>query len=106
MASEESPKKGGVTFGDWKLVLLDERNWELYHLRTANKGKDTGKAKWYKTGRYYSYSTLGSAFLYAADYELKSESRDKAVPIAKALEEYERILEEFAGIVRPHMENS
>lgn len=106
MVSEESPKSGGVTFGDWKLVPLDERNWELYHLRTANKGKYAGKAKWYKTGRYYSYSTLGSAFLYAADCELKSGSRDKAVPIAKALAEYERILKEFAGIVRPHMENS
>lgn len=106
MESEKSPERCGVTFGDWKLVPLDERNWELWRLRAASRGKDAGMAKWHKTGRYYSYSTLGGAFLYAADCELKDGSRDRAVPIAEALAEYERILKEFAGIVRPHMENS
>ena len=86
-------KERGITFGDWMLAPLDERNWELCHRHETTRGKNAGEVKWHHVGRYYQYDTFGNALAYAADCDLKAEL-DGTVEICDALDRYEAIMGE------------
>ena len=59
-----------IEFGDWQLRPVDASNWQLWHHRESKK--DAGKMDWVPEGRFYSYSTIDSAALYAADCDIKA----------------------------------
>lgn len=61
-----------IEFGNWQLRPVDARNWQLWHYREGEKGKSNGKMDWFPEGRFYSYSTIDSAALYAADCDIKA----------------------------------
>ena len=105
----ESESGGVILADDWKLVPVDGRNWELCHRHvTQARGRHQGGTEptWHRCGRFYSYSTVGSAFVYVADELLKAKVKGEAVSLVDALREYERIMREFAGIEIQHLENS
>ena len=92
----------GIQFGErWKLVPLDDRNWELCHKHetgdtyTARSNGSVGEVKWHRLGKYYQHDTFGSALRFAADRELKESHAEVAADIMAALTEYERILQGF-----------
>ena len=63
-----------IEFGDWQLRPVDASNWQLWHY---HEGQATGRheaspASWRPMGRFYSYSTIDSAALYAADCDIKA----------------------------------
>jgi len=86
-----------VEFGDWRLVPVDARNWELCHRHVTSKGKDEGVAKWHRLGRYYSHNTLHEALRYAVSRELMLHREDEAMVIWDALKEYERITRQLVN---------
>ena len=99
MAKNRDIQDIGIVFGEWKLIPLDDRNWELCHrhatgetARTRAAGT-TGAVKWHRLGRYYSYNTFGNALLYAADCELKDGCDGAAAELYAALDRYEHIVE-------------
>lgn len=61
-----------IEFGDWQLRPVDASNWQLWHHHAMTAGKDKGTAKWAPCGKFYSYSTLDNALLYAADCDIKA----------------------------------
>lgn len=61
-----------IEFGNWQLRPMDARNWQLWHWRESARGDDKGKMGWHPEGRFYSYSTIDNALLYAADQEIKA----------------------------------
>lgn len=64
-----------IEFGDWQLRPVDTRNWQLWHRHVpAATGRNKGgtEPRWYPCGRFYSYGTIDSAVLYAADCEIKA----------------------------------
>lgn len=88
--------EGGIRFGDWMLVGVDERNWELCHRHVAKAtGRNKGgtEAAWHRLGRFYSFNTVHLAIQYAADCELKAKARDAAMELADALGEYRAIVD-------------
>lgn len=97
---EERSAVGGITFGNWKLVPLDDRNWELCHLHASSRGKNEGVEQWHRLGRYYGYHGIDLAMLYAADVELKWKHRETARDIIEALHEWRDILDGFRADVR------
>ena len=101
MAKGESLKKdNGIVFGRWRLIPLDSNNWELCEYRDG-KTKDGGRAtRWIRCGRYYQHSTIGGAFRYAADCEMKRGNAEAAADVLSALAEYERITQELLDGVR------
>lgn len=82
-----------IEFGDWRLVPLDARNWELCHRHATSRGANKGDVRWHRLGRYYQYNTIGEAMRYAASVELMERRKDEAEGIWEALREYERILD-------------
>lgn len=98
MANENKVQSGGIVFGDWKLVPCEGANaesWELCHYHAATRGKSKGTVRWNRCGKYYQWDTVGSALLYAADFELRHGSTGEATDIREALAEYRRIVMEF-----------
>lgn len=90
----------GVRFGDWKLIPVDNRSWELAHYRESTDRK-TGATSigWCREGRYFDYTGIGHALQCAADWEIKEGSRERCLEIREALKEYERIIKEFTYAV-------
>lgn len=96
MALTEKQITGGIKFGEWMLVPIDERNWELCHWHVAKAtGRHSGgtEPQWNRLGRYYSYNTFGNALLYAVDCEMKDECAETVMELDAALDRYERIAE-------------
>lgn len=87
-----------IEFGDWRLVPLDSRNWELCHrhvARATGKNKGGSEPTWHRLGRFYQYNTIGEALRYATDCELMELRGAEAECIWEALREYERITREL-----------
>lgn len=89
----------GIIFGDWKLVPVDARNWELCHRHavsdtpTARKAGTVGVVQWNRLGRFYQYGTFPLAIQYAADCELKDKCHGTVMELWDALHEYDRIVD-------------
>ena len=96
MALTEKKISGGIRFGDWMLVPMDERNWELCHWHVA---KAVGRHKggeapdWHHMGRYYQYNTFHLAIQYAADAALKEKAHGEQMELLDALHEYAEIVD-------------
>lgn len=93
----KSCQEGGIVFGDWKLVPLDDRNWELCHRHEtadttkARRNGTVGNVMWHRMGRYYQYNTFPLAIQYAADCALKEKAHGTQMELLDALHEYETI---------------
>jgi len=103
MAKQRDIQTIGVTFGDWKLVPVDDRNWELCHRHVtadtagARRAGTAGTTRWHRLGRYYSWNTVDAALGYAADVELKEGTAEGARDIHAALAEYREITGRMAA---------
>lgn len=83
-----------IEFGNWRLVPVDRRNWELCHLHVSEaRGRHGGGTEptWHRLGRFYQHNTLAEALRYAVSRELMERNGDEATLIWDALHEYERI---------------
>lgn len=102
MALTEKQVTSGIKFGNWMLVPLDDRNWELCHWHVAKAtGRNAGgtKPQWNRLGRYYSYNTFDLAVQYAADVELKAKASEQAMELWDALETYRDIVADLKADV-------
>ena len=102
MALTEKQVTSGIKFGNWMLVPLDDRNWELCHWHVAKAtGRNAGGTvpQWNRLGRYYSYNTFDLAVQYAADVELKERHREVARDIIEAMKEWRGTLDAFRADV-------
>jgi len=91
MARKESVQSGGIVFGDWKLMPVDSRNWELCKL---------GESCWRPLGRFYQFNTFDLALQYAADCEMKNECHDREMELADAIAAYRTIVAVLRDDVR------
>lgn len=88
----------GIVFGDWKLVPVDARNWELCHRHavsdtpTARKAGTVGNVQWNRLGRFYQFNTFDLALQYAADEELKGKAHGTVMELQDAIGEYRTIV--------------
>lgn len=95
----ENGTSGGITFGDWKLVPVDSRNWELCHRHavsdtpTARRAGTVGVVKWNRLGRFYQYGTFPLAIQYAADCALKDKAYGEQMELLDAIHEFDRIVD-------------
>jgi len=102
MAKARDVQGCGITFGRWKLVPVDDRNWELCQWRetadtaSARKAGTVGEAKWHRLGRFYSWNTFRNALMYAADVEMKERCFDAECDIRQALRDYDGIVQTMA----------
>jgi hypothetical protein len=94
----KSVQEGGITFGDWKLMPVDSRNWELCHRHavsdtpTARRAGTVGIVQWNRLGRFYQFNTFDLALQYAADEELKGKAYGTAMELKDAIAEYRTII--------------
>jgi hypothetical protein len=91
---DDNCQTNGIVFGDWKLVPVDSRNWELCHrhvARATGRHKGGTRPQWNRLGRFYQCNTFDAAIQYAADCELKDGTAEAARDIHVALAEYGRI---------------
>lgn len=97
MAKHKDIQDVGILLADeWKLVPLDDRNWELCHLHVAQPrgGREGGtEPRWYRCGRFYSYNTVGEAMLYVIDQLMKDKAWAQHMELGSALAEYRAIAE-------------
>lgn len=97
MASEV-PDGGIVLARHWKLVPMDERNWELCQFRTPldNHGnpKD-GEPRWFRCGRFYSYNGVDRAMEYVLDQLAKERAYGESMELGSALAEWRRLVGEL-----------
>ena len=96
MALTEKQVTGGIKFGNWMLVPLDDRNWELCHWHVAKAtGRNAGgtEPQWNRLCRYYSYNTFDLAVQYAADVELKAKAEERVMELQDALAAYRTIVD-------------
>jgi len=87
---------GILLANEWKLVPLDDRNWELCHLHVAQPrgGREGGtEPRWYRCGRFYQYNTVDEAMLYVADQLVKAKAWAQHMELGSALVEYRAIAE-------------
>lgn len=84
-----------LQFGDWKLVPVDARNFELCHRHVTKSGKNKGQVSWHRLGRYYSMASLNRALLYASSAEMSERDGGTSVDIHMALERWQAILDGF-----------
>ena len=107
MAKNRDIQDIGIVFGDWKLIPLDEPNWELCHRHEtgenarSRKSGNVGEVRWHRLGRYYQYNTFHLAIQYAADCELRDECQGRVMELQDALGEYERIVGEMVAALLP-----
>lgn len=80
-----------IEFGNWRLVPVDQLNFELCHRHVTSRGKNAGTERWHRLGRFYSFSTIGNALWFAATRELAEEDGAAVAEIREALSEFERI---------------
>ena len=99
---DDNCQTNGIVFGDWKLVPVDSRNWELCHRHVA---KATGRHKggtrpqWNRLGRFYQFNTFDLALQYAADEELKGKAYGRQMELQDALYEYRAIVDGMSAAV-------
>lgn len=98
-------QSNGIVFGDWKLVPVDARNWELCHRHavsntpTARKAGTVGNVQWNRLGRFYQFNTFDLALQYAADEELKGKAYGRQMELQDALYEYRSIVDGMSAAV-------
>ena len=93
MASQV-PDNGILLSDGWKLVPVDERNWELCQLRPPrdSHGNPTeGETRWFRCGRFYQYNTIDEAMLYVIDQLVKAKAWAQHMELGSALVEYRAI---------------
>ena len=100
MTEEEKVQGTGIVFGNWKLIPCGGDNWELAHLHVSDKGKNAGRKRWYRTGRFYQFNTFHMALRYAAHQEMAEGCTDAAIQLRDAINEYERIVIEMTDALR------
>lgn len=99
---DDNCQTNGIVFGDWKLVPVDSRNWELCHrhvARATGRHKGGTRPQWNRLGRFYQCNTFDAAIQYAADCELKDECHDRAMGLAEAIAEYRAIVDGMSADV-------
>ena len=87
---------GILLANEWKLIPLDERNWELCHLHVAQPrgGREGGtEPRWYRCGRFYQYNTVDEAMLYVIDQLMKDGCKDDALALASAMRQWQQLAE-------------
>lgn len=95
----KSCQEGGIVFGDWKLMPLDDRNWELCHRHEtadttkARRNGTVGNVRWHRLGRYHQHNTVHLAIQYAADCALKEKAHGEQMSLQDALHEYAKIVD-------------
>lgn len=99
---DDNCQTNGIVFGDWKLVPVDSRNWELCHrhvARATGRHKGGTRPQWHRLGRFYQCNTFDAAIQYAADCELKDKYYDRATGLSDALAEYRAIVDGMVAAV-------
>lgn len=99
---DDNCQTNGIVFGDWKLVPVDSRNWELCHrhvARATGRHKGGTRPQWNRLGRFYQFNTFDLALQYAADEELKDGCHDRAMGLAYAIAEYRAIVDGMSAAV-------
>jgi hypothetical protein len=99
---DDNCQTNGIVFGDWKLVPVDSRNWELCHrhvARATGRHKGGTRPQWNRLGRFYQCNTFDAAIQYAADCELKDGCHDRAMELQNALHEYRAIVDGMSAAV-------
>ena len=94
---------GILLANEWKLVPLDDRNWELCHLHVAQPrgGREGGtEPRWYRCGRFYQYNTMDEAMLYVIDQLAKDGVRDEMLALASAMERWREGVESVREVAR------
>ena len=95
---------GAIRFGGrWELRPKDERNWELYQLRSSSRGFGDGVERWAPLGRFYQSNTVHLALQYAADCALKDKAYGEQMELQDALHEYRAIVDVMVADVRAAM---
>ena len=92
---DDNCQTNGIVFGDWKLVPVDSRNWELCHrhvARATGRHKGGTSPQWNRLGRFYQFNTFDLALQYAADEELKGKAYGTAMELKDAIAEYRTII--------------
>ena len=92
---DDNCQTNGIVFGDWKLVPVDSRNWELCHrhvARATGRHKGGTRPQWHRLGRFYQFNTFDLALQYAADEELKGKAYGTAMELKDAIAEYRTIV--------------
>ena len=89
---DDNCQTNGIVFGDWKLVPVDSRNWELCHRYANTRGESKGTVQWNRLGRFYQFNTFDLALQYAADEELKGKAYGTAMELKDAIAEYRTII--------------
>ncbi|MBR1830429.1 MAG: hypothetical protein IJ781_13200 [Atopobiaceae bacterium] len=86
------PNNGILLADNWKLVPLDDRNWELcefrHHQDRQGRPKTDTEPCWHRCGRYYQYNTVDEAMLYVIDQLAKEGATDQMLALASALEQW------------------
>lgn len=102
MASQV-PDNGILLADGWKLVPVDERNWELCQLRPPrdSHGNPTeGEPRWFRCGRFYQYNTIDEAMLYVIDALMKDGCKDDAIALASAMRQWQQLAESVRETAR------
>ena len=107
MAKNRNVEVGGILLTDvWKLLPVDDRNWELCHRHAvgdnvkARAAGTVGQMRWHRCGRYYSYNTVGEAIAYVADVEMKRKATATAMDLGAALAEWRAVMDGIAETLR------
>lgn len=104
MAKHKDIQGVGFTLADdWKLVPLDDRNWELCHRHVAQPrgGREAGtEPRWYRCGRFYSYNTVDQAMLYVIDQLAKENATDQVLALASAMRQWQDGVERIERAAR------
>lgn len=102
MASEV-PDCGILLAEGWKLVPVDERNWELCEHRAPRDSHGNprdGEPRWFRCGRFYQYNTIDEALLYVADEMAKRKCWTRQMELGIALVEYRVIANSIRATAR------
>ena len=93
--AERDIQSGGILLAEnWKLVPVDQRNWELCNRHecadsaASRKSGNAGRVMWFRCGRFYSYNTVEEALLHVIDELWKSGCADGARELSAGLAGY------------------
>jgi len=85
----------------WKLVPVDDRNWELCELRAVDDNARSraagtaGAVRWQRCGRFYQYGTVEQAMLYVLDQLAKDKAWAQQMELQSALVMWRGICEDM-----------